>query len=359
MFFRCEFGHVLRHRTYQAVAQQNAEECAHQRRRHLMPNLFRRSAQRAHRNHHTQHRRHDSQTGQGIRHRRQRRHRLLFAVMLHLHVEVHHLVHVEGVHAAGDHHPHGVAHELAQMMVLHKFRVGLEDGALFRLLDVAFDGQHPSAARLLQQLVHHPQRGQIPGLAEFRGAENGHGARHDLLQNAHRIRDQQRAHARAADNQQLGRLQQHRQMPVLHQIAGCHRSKHHQNADDCKHAARGTSRACAPCARGPPRRPFPYGILFPSSADFSRSAAVRCCGNLFSCFASAIPQKTSRAMPPQCPVSDTAVAFSDTRAAPRPTAPFRNNNFPFRVSGTTRAFLFLISQAEPDPITPRSFACKT
>ncbi len=221
----------------QPVAQQNSEEGPHQGRGHLVTDLFGRSAQRAHGDDHAQHRGHNAQPGQRIGHGRKRGHRLLFAVVLHFHVEVHHLVHVEGIHAAGDHHAHGVAHELAQMVVLQEIRIGLEDGALLRLLHVAFDGEHAAAPGLLQQLVHHAQGGEVARLAEFRGAEDGHGAGGNFFQNAHRVGDQQRARSGAADDQQLGRLQQHRQMPVLHQIAGRHRAKHHKNADDCKHAA--------------------------------------------------------------------------------------------------------------------------
>ena len=87
--------HVGRHRSQQPVAQQDAEERAHQRRRHLVADLFGRPAQRAHGDHHAQHRRHDSQSGQRVGHGAQGRNRLLGLVMMHVHVEFHHLIEIE------------------------------------------------------------------------------------------------------------------------------------------------------------------------------------------------------------------------------------------------------------------------
>ena len=70
------FRHVRGDRPQQAVAHQNAEKRAHQRCRHVVADLLRRAAQRAHGDDHAQHRGHNSQARQGIRHRAQGGHRL-------------------------------------------------------------------------------------------------------------------------------------------------------------------------------------------------------------------------------------------------------------------------------------------
>src|SRR5262245_44939011 len=44
-------AHVERQRTHESVAEQYAQKCADKRRRNLMADLFRRSAERAHRDH--------------------------------------------------------------------------------------------------------------------------------------------------------------------------------------------------------------------------------------------------------------------------------------------------------------------
>jgi hypothetical protein len=155
--------------------------------------------------------------------------------MLHLHVEVHHLIHVEGFHPARNYHAQRVAHKVPRVFVVHKLGIRFQNLALFRLFHVSFNRQHPAAPRFLQQLVHHAQRRQITCLPELRSPEYPRRAAGNLPENPQRIRNQQRAHPRPADNQQLRRLHQHRNVPVLHQIAAQHGAKHDENPDDREH----------------------------------------------------------------------------------------------------------------------------
>ena len=128
--------HVRGQRADHAVAQQDSKKRPHQRRRDFVPDFLRRPAQRPHRDHHAQHGRHDPQAGKGIRHRAERRYRLVDRLVVHLHVEIHHLVDIERIHASRHRHPHRVADKVARMMVLREERILVEDRALLRLLDV-------------------------------------------------------------------------------------------------------------------------------------------------------------------------------------------------------------------------------
>jgi hypothetical protein len=109
-----------------------------------MSNGLVRTTESAHRDHDAEHRGNNSQTWQRIRHRGQSGDRLIGAAVLNLNIEVHHLVHVEGPYASSPGHTHGV-----------------EDHALFRLLDIHLNRRHAGAPDLIQQLEHHLQQGQI------------------------------------------------------------------------------------------------------------------------------------------------------------------------------------------------------
>ena len=106
-------AHVGGQRARHAVAKQDAKKRAHQRRRHLFADLFRRAAERAHGDHHAQHGRHNAQARQRIRHRVSAPTGCDRVVVMHFHIEFHHLVHVEWFNAAGDGRAQRVAHKVA------------------------------------------------------------------------------------------------------------------------------------------------------------------------------------------------------------------------------------------------------
>ena len=96
LFFR-GLGHVGRDRSHQPVAQQNAEKRSDQRRGDLVSDFFRRAAERAHGDDDAEHGGHNPQAGQRIGHGAERGGGLRGVVVMHFHVEVEHLVEVEGV----------------------------------------------------------------------------------------------------------------------------------------------------------------------------------------------------------------------------------------------------------------------
>jgi hypothetical protein len=126
-----------------------------------MSNGLVRTTEGAHRDHDAEHRGNNSQTWQRIRHRGQSGDRLIGAAVLNLNIEVQHLVHVEGPYASSPGHTHGVADKAANVKVMNEVRIGVEDHALFRLLDIHLNRQHAGAPDLIQQLEHHLQQGQI------------------------------------------------------------------------------------------------------------------------------------------------------------------------------------------------------
>jgi hypothetical protein len=155
---------------------------------------------------------------------------------MHLHVQLHHLIHVERIHAPGDGHAQRVADKLPRMMVGEKLRIFLEDRALLGLLDIHLHAQQSLLAHLVQKLVHHLQRAQIALLAEWRSLHDSHQRGRDLLDDVHRIGRQQRADRRPAQNQQLGRLKKNQDVALLHQKAADDRHEDHENAYDGKHS---------------------------------------------------------------------------------------------------------------------------
>jgi hypothetical protein len=171
--------------------------------------------------------------------------------------QVHHLVQIEGIHAPGHRHAHGVADEMLDVMILEEVGIGAEDRALRRLLDVRLNRQHPRAPDLVQKLIHHLQRGEITILAEVRLPEHPHHPGDDLLHRVNGIGNQQRAARRPDNDQELGRLHQNRQVPLLHQEAANHGSENHQDSNDGEHWRRISSEHTQACdkATGPASMP--------------------------------------------------------------------------------------------------------
>ena len=100
-------------------------------------------------------------SGKRIRHGAQCLHRLGGIVMVYVHIQLHHLVEIEGFDAAADRHAHGVADEIANVMIFDEGGILRQDRALGRILDVCFERDQSILARLVQQVVHHLQRFEI------------------------------------------------------------------------------------------------------------------------------------------------------------------------------------------------------
>jgi hypothetical protein len=93
-------------------------------------------------------------------------------MVMHFHVQLHHLVHIERLHASRDRHPHRVADEIHRVMILHELGILRENRALVRPFNVRLDGHQAFFPRLGKQIEHHLQRFQIPLLGKGRSAQN-------------------------------------------------------------------------------------------------------------------------------------------------------------------------------------------
>ena len=118
MLFVGAFAHVGGQRADQTVTQQNTEERADQRGGHLFSDFFGRSAESAHGDNHAEDRRDNAEAGQGVGHRGQCGDGHGGAVMVDVHVQLHHLVHVEGLDAPTGGHADGVADKVQGVVVL-------------------------------------------------------------------------------------------------------------------------------------------------------------------------------------------------------------------------------------------------
>src|ERR1035438_4199466 len=128
-------------------------------------------------------RRDNSKTGKRVRHRAQGRYWLETVMMVYLHVELHHLVHVERIDYTGTCRSHCVADKVDGMMVLQHRRIGTKDFALLGLFDVSLQCRHSVTARVIEELKQHFQGVQIPLAGEFGCSENSDHSLHNPHQN--------------------------------------------------------------------------------------------------------------------------------------------------------------------------------
>src|SRR5579864_1058811 len=155
--------------------------------------------------------------------------------MMYIHIRFHHLVDIEWLNAPRDRHPHGVADEIPYVMILQECWILRKNRTLVRLLDIAFQCDQALLARLVQQVVHHLERLDIPGFREFRPAKHSSDSGANLFQNVQGIRHQHGSGPGSPNDEQLRWLQQHAQIAVLHQVSAYHRAEDHQDPDDRKH----------------------------------------------------------------------------------------------------------------------------
>ena len=142
---------------------------------------------------------------------------------MHFHVEFHHLVHIERLHAAGDGRTQCVADKVFGVMIVEEIRIVLEDGAFLRLFDVVLDAEQALFAHLVQELVHHFQGAEIARLSKRRAFEHAQQTRSNPFQDVDGIGHEQSSNGSAAENEQFGGLNQNHDVAFLHQKA----------ADDC------------------------------------------------------------------------------------------------------------------------------
>ena len=141
--------------------------------------------------------------------------------MMNFHVEFHHLVEIEGFDAAADRHAHGVADEIDE----RDDPSGRPDtwrrsGSLPGPSMSASSAISPSLRALFSRSYIIFRVSRYLCLLNLHPPKTPRESADDLLQNMQRIGDQHGADRGAADDDQFGRLHQHLEVAVLHQIAG-------------------------------------------------------------------------------------------------------------------------------------------
>src|SRR5260221_5347925 len=116
MFRLGGLGHVGGDGANQSVAEQNTEKRPYQGGGNLVSDFFRWPAERSHGDNDAEHGGDNSEAGKGIGHGAEGGGGLGGILMMNLHVEVEHLVEVEGIDA-GDRHAQGVTDKIARMMI--------------------------------------------------------------------------------------------------------------------------------------------------------------------------------------------------------------------------------------------------
>src|SRR5258708_1147677 len=127
-------------------------------------------------------------------------------MVMNLHIKLHHLVHVEGAHPAGDNHAHRIAHEVSREMILKKRRISRKGGALVRLFNITLDCNRTLFTAFGEEVEHHLERVDIPLFRKWGAFYNTNEPSGNLLQHVHRVGGQYRCDRRAADDKQLGWL---------------------------------------------------------------------------------------------------------------------------------------------------------
>ena len=227
--------HVRRERPQKAVAKQNAQEGSHQRGAYLVANLGRRSADGAHGDHDAQHGRDDPQARQGIRDLLQRMHRLIGFMVVDVHVALHYRIELEMTHASRDRRAQRIANKVQRVMILDQRRILRKQRALSRIVDIGFQLVHAILAGISEDFVQHLERIQIKFLAVGAALQHSDEAVDDRNHRRDRVGDQQGAQGRAADDHQFGRLHQHFQVAMLHQVTANHGSDNNDDSDNGEH----------------------------------------------------------------------------------------------------------------------------
>src|ERR1700759_867596 len=120
------------------------------------------------------------------------------------------------------------------MMVFEEIRIFGKNGTLGGRLHIALEFHHAVLTRIDEKVVQHLERGRIECLVILAGLKNAQHTRYQLFHNRERIGDEQRAGGGATDNNQFSRLEEHLQVPMLHQISTNDGSNDNSSSDDCK-----------------------------------------------------------------------------------------------------------------------------
>jgi hypothetical protein len=121
------------------------------------------------------------------------------------------------------------------VMVLQKFRILAQDGALCWIFNVLFQLRHPRFAGVHEQLVQHLECFQICSFGVRTTLQHSDQPRKDPLNDRQRIGNQECPECRASNDDQFGGLHEDLHVPALHQIPADNGSDYRKNSYDCKH----------------------------------------------------------------------------------------------------------------------------
>ena len=105
---------------------------------------------------------------------------------------------------------------------------------LLWLLNVCLKSHESFFASSVQKVIHSLKSVDIGLGCEFRAAENAADAAGDVLDDVKWIGNQERADRSTANDDEFGRLQEHAQIPMLHEITGDDATEDDDNADNGK-----------------------------------------------------------------------------------------------------------------------------
>src|SRR5438477_8814006 len=107
-------------------------------------------------------------------------------------------------------------------MVFEKVRIFLEKRALLGLFDISLELHRALLAGVVEKLVEQLQMLKIERLGIFPRQKHANCTLADGYDDEQWIGNQDGAERRPADDQQFGRLQQDKQVAVLHEVAAHH-----------------------------------------------------------------------------------------------------------------------------------------
>src|SRR5258705_3989322 len=153
-------------------------------------------------------------------------------VMMHFQIRLHHLIDVEGIHAAGHRHPQRVAQVVLSMMVLEELRVFWKNLALRWAVDLLFEFRRSILAGMAEEFVEHFQVLDIGGLRVGITADHTYQALCDSNQDRQRVRDNHGPDGRPKYDYQLRRLNQNHKISMFHKVAADDGAQNQKNSSD-------------------------------------------------------------------------------------------------------------------------------
>ncbi len=225
----------------QSIGQEDAQEGADQGAADHAAQHLGRFGDRAHRLDDAQHRRDDAQRRQAVGQGLQRVGRGQGLVVVLLQLLFHGVLDLVRIFEVHGHHPQGVADEVGGEVVLQHLGILLEDGALGRLFDVAFQGDHALGLHRLGQLEQQAQQVLVVLLLPLRPGEAFAQPAQGGLDHRQAVGNQEGRDPRPEDRHQLigQRIEDGRHLAAVQQEAAEHHGEQHDDADDLEHGASG------------------------------------------------------------------------------------------------------------------------